>query len=186
MPLQDFSFGDGSINPLALLEQACAVQAVTADNRAALETLLANSGGGTVLAFHYQSTTWPPSWSLSRQGNDLIISVAGTANILQWFGDVIGVFAIDYPGNGCKRHSFFAAAAISVLTQMQAFFPPDVGQCRLKIAGTSYGGAVAFLIALQWLSSFPGADVQQFGIASPKSLTTGYTGPLPRVIRNPE
>lgn len=187
MPLQEFSLDDGAINPLALLEQECGVQAITANQQAALQRLLDGSGGGNILVFRYITTTWPPSWAICRQGNDLIVNIAGTVNTQQWAGDVIGCFAADYTAMGVKVHSFFQAAATVVWSEMIPILPSDVGTCRLKISGTSYGGAVAFLIALIWVRTFPGADVQLFEIASPKALTTGYPGPLPRVsfvVRN--
>lgn len=187
MSLHEFAFPDGSINPLALLEQQIAVQAVTANDQPALQQLLDQSGGGTVLAFVYQPASWPPSWALSRQGNDLILSIAGTVNAQQWAGDVIGVYSIPFPGFLNRVHSFFLVNANTLGAQISAVLPSDVATCRFKIAGTSYGAAVALLIAIALMQRYAGLDVQLFQNASPKPLTIGYNGPLPRtlfVIRN--
>jgi Lipase (class 3) len=179
MSLQDFSFPDGNLNPLALLEQQCLIQAIYANDVPVVEVLLANSGGGTILGSQYQPQSWPPSWVLSRQQNTLILSVAGTVNTTQWFGDVIGVYASPYPPGGCFVHSFFFQAFQAIQRQIAPFLPVDAANCGWKIAGHSYGGAVAFLYALDWLQNHAGASVQLFGSASPKALTLGYTGPIP-------
>jgi hypothetical protein len=179
MSLQDFSFPDGSINTLALLEQQCFVQSLYTNSISVCQTLLDNSGGGSVLASAFQPDSWPPSWVLSRQGNTLIVNIAGTTNAQQWAGDVIGVFAVANPFGGGRAHSFFLAAFINLLSAMRPSFPADVATCSWKITGHSYGGAVAFLFSLFALQTFPGVSVQYFGDAAPKALTTGYEGPLP-------
>lgn len=174
-----FTSGDGSPSWDALLEQTCMFQALTFNNEPRRDQVLSICGGGTVLAWQWATGEWPPSMSLIRQGNVLYVCVTGTENLAQLYGDVIGAFAENYPTFGCKIHRFFRRAWGSVKARIVASLPLDWHDCEFRFFGHSLGAAVAFLGAVEWKQENPAMRVDFLGLAMPKSLTTGYSGPLP-------
>lgn len=170
------------VNLDALFEQAAGVLAVYDNRRDLAENILAIRGGGQVLAWQFQDTSWPPSWALLRQDNRLYFWIAGTVNFPQLIANIVGVFSVDNAPYGNRVHSFFRRSASTLRMQIDASLPADYKSCDVYFCGHSYGAAVALLIATDWRLQVPAARVEVLALALPKSMTTGFGGTLPQRV----
>lgn len=175
----DFVDGNGVPAWDALLEQGCIFQALTFNDQATATNVIGICGGGQILRWDWLTGSWPPSLVMYRQGNILTIHVTGTENLSQLYGDVIGVFAVPYTGLGCKVHTFFQQAWLSVRARIVPSLPTDWRDCEFRFFGHSLGAAVAYLGSLEWKRDNPTMRVQLLTTAMPKALTVGYNGFLP-------
>jgi len=173
-----FQTEGGHPNPQAAVEQMTLIVCVGYNAQALALRLLGAVGGGTLLAWHFDEKSWPPSWALFRQGNNIYLSIYGTVNTQQWYGNVVGVFGRPYGVFPNQVHAFFEDAWMNVLAQVRPNLPDDYPTCNFKFIGHSYGGAVAFLGSTYWQRLFPAQAVEFWGFSNPKSLTTGYPGAL--------
>lgn len=164
----------------ALFEQATGVLAIYDNRRDLAENLLGVVGGGQVLAWQYQDTSWPPSWALLRQGNRLYLWIAGTVNFPQIIQNIVGVFGADNSPFGNRVHSFFKASANDLFTNILPNLPPDWMACDCFLAAHSYGAATALLLANSLRLAVPGMQVELMGFAMPKSMTLGFNGLFPQ------
>lgn len=168
-------------NPVAMLEQLLGVACTYWNRGADLTDMIALRGGGSILAFHWNPDTLPPSWILYRQGNDLFLELAGTVNNQQILNHLTGLFVKFYQDTFVQVHSFFEAQSIEIFSQLIEALPPDFMDCTLHVAGHSYGGSVGYLIAIEFIRLFPTMRVQFMGIAPSKAICFGLqrTQPLP-------
>lgn len=169
----------GSLSFVAAFEQMLLYNAFWNNRLDVVQGILDILGGGSIVASRHDFATLPPSWLITRQGNDLYITITGTVNAQQWIGNISGVISSPYPPFTNQAHSFFADSWTSVSPQIRAAMPSDYLACRLHFVGFSYGAAVAWLLALEYLQATPSQYVDYLGMGGPKSLTSGYTGPLP-------
>jgi hypothetical protein len=169
----------GELSFRAAFEQMLVHYAFFYERNDVVQQILDVLGGGTIVAFRYDSATLPPSWIILRQGNELWIHTTGTVNQSQWIGNIAGVISSPYPPFSCQAHSFFADSWTTVSPQIRAAMPADYLSCNLHFVGHSYGAAVAWLLALEYLQATPTQRVDYLGLGGPKSLTSGYNGPLP-------
>jgi hypothetical protein len=165
----------------ALLEQTILVWAVYNGRQDVAQQLLDAVGGGTILSWNFQPTSWPPSWALLRQGNHLYFVFAGTVNNGQLLGDITGAFAAPYPGFGNQAHSFFLGTTRNLAPAITAALPPDYATCDVSFCGHSFGGSLAFILATEWHINVPGPRVELLSLGAPKPFTTNYGGALPNV-----
>lgn len=174
-----FATTGGNLNFAAAFEQMLTHYAFFYERNEVVQGILDVLGGGTIVASRYDLTTLPPSWLIVRQGNDLWIHTTGTVNQQQWIGNVAGVISSPYPPYACQAHSFFSDSWTTVSPQIRAAMPADYLSCKLHFVGHSYGAAVAWLLALEYLQATPTQTVDYLGLGGPKVLTENYGGPLP-------
>lgn len=179
-----FSLPSGEVSPDALLEQSVMEGAIYWNRRdIALETI-SIAGGGQLLAWEFDDNTWPPSYVLWRQGNNLYVAVTGTHNLPQLYGDIVGAFAGAYPGFECQAHTFFLESWHNLRGRLALNLPADYRTCNMHFVGHSLGAAVAFLGACAWQNDLPDTWVEYLGLAQPKALTSGYNGRTPGFCYN--
>lgn len=174
----------GTVNPDAVFEQMTGIGCVYYNRRDLAEELLSIRGGGQLLVWRFDDTSFPPSWALLRQGNNLYFWVAGTVNFPQWFGNVVGTYGNVNGTFGNLVHSFFSRSAMALQAAINPNLPADYMNCNVFWAGHSYGSAIAFLLAILWKNTLPAVRVEFMGFAVPKSMTVGFTGNLPDVVLN--
>lgn len=172
-----FGNSNGDVSIYALVEQSTILGALYWNRRDLAEAAIGICGGGTLLAWQFQTDSFPPSWALIRQGNNLYLMITGTVNIQQVAGDIVGVFSTDYNGGQCAAHRFFLASWATLKTQITPSLPADWTNCDMHFFGHSLGGAIAHLGALEWARDNPGIYVEVIRLACPKSLTQGYSSP---------
>lgn len=179
-------FGDalGFPDVDAQLEQAVMLGAIYWNARARAEAVIGHLGGGALLGWEFQNVTWPASFALFRQGNNLFVSITGTHNFPQLYGDIIGAFAGEYAGFVCRVHRFFLNSWLDLRVRILASAPADWRTCDWHFVGHSLGGAIAFLGATEFQRDLPGQRISYMGFAAAKSLTAGYTGRLPFYATN--
>ena len=177
--LANFDLANGEPDPQALLQQNALIECVYNDDQAAAQQIVNLLGSGSVVAWQFQPQSWPPSYTLLRQGTNLYLCIAGTVNAQQWYGNVVGSFGGPYGSYACFAHSFFLDASNTLWEQLLPSLPADWRACNWYVSGHSYGAAAGFLVALKILQTVPAIFVQYLGFAEPKTLTSGYNGPLP-------
>lgn len=170
---------DGSPNLTAALEQITLITAVSYDRRQVIEDLLAAIGGGSILFYHFQTDTLPPSFSVTRSGNVISVAIFGTVTLAQWIADFVGAYGTPFPNSTVTVNGFFLSTWQTLRPAVIAALPADVAQCTVIFSGHSLGAAVALLGALDLCRLPVAAAVEFLGFGLPKTLTAGFAGPFP-------
>ncbi len=165
----------------ALLEMVLLQETLSKNAVAIRDEVIGVCGGGQVLVWNWDNTSWPPSFAMIRQGNTLYLLATGTETFPQLWGDIVGCYGVPYPGDRCDVHTFFLQSWQTLRNMVVNNLPTDWRNCTFRFCGHSLGAAVLFLGALEWKRDNPTIRVEVLNIAMPKSLTSGYTGPLPDV-----
>lgn len=172
---------DGTPNSDLALELYTLTAACYWNQPGEVNNMLSAIGGGIRYAFSFQNVGYPPSWTVVRSGNTVVLAFSGTVNFTQMVGDVAGAIGVPYTGTSAQAHGFFLGAWERMRSDILGVLPNDLATCTVIFTGHSYGAAVAMFGALDFKRNGFGADVQNFGIAKPKILTQGFSGPLPSV-----
>lgn len=167
-------------DPTAMLEHLLGCACCYWNRQDVLADMIALRGGGTILAFHWNPDTLPPSWTLYQQGNEVFLDIAGTVNNEQIFNHLTGLFTRLYVGGLNFAHTFFFEEAIQLLNDLIAVLPANFQTMPFHITGHSYGGSVGYLVALDFRRSFPSMFVDFMGIAPSKTMTSGFAGLQPK------
>jgi hypothetical protein len=155
-----------------------AVAALYWDRRDKLEALL--GADGEVMAFVHQPDSWPPSYAVLRTGNTYALAMAGTTNIApQVPGHIKGTFARQAPLEGCQVHGQWLQAWEEVWALVRPLLPNDLAGADLRLAGHSYGGALAQIGALLLAAEPQPPAVSVLTLGSARGVTEGYAGPVP-------
>lgn len=162
-----------------MLEMFTLEQALIYNQVEIRDLLLGICGGAEVRAWQWANTSWVPSLAVIRQGNTIYVFVTGTENLQQLWGDVNGVYAVDYGSHQCKVHTFFFRAWQVLENRIIDRLPADWRDCSFVFVGHSLGAGVAHLGAFEWKNANPSMRVDLLTTAMPKSLTHGYVGPFP-------
>jgi pimeloyl-ACP methyl ester carboxylesterase len=171
---------DGSPSPLGALQLTAILQCLQVNDLPRARQIVEVIGGGNLLAWQFQPDTWPPSWTAWSSGSDRYIILAGTSNAAQWMGHLAGVYGVDYPGfpNVVAHGMFLIAWLAGIRPPLLAVLGPLMG-LRVHLFGHSYGGAVAFLGALDLARTGGAAEVECLTIGQARALSPGYNGVLP-------
>jgi hypothetical protein len=179
MPFSNFRAAAGGINDDAMLEAMTLCAAIYWNDRVNAANALAALGGGQILLWKYQTESMPPSYAVFRIGDDLMICVPGTTNANQMVANILGGWAVVYPGQTGWAHSFFLSNWQTIKADIDAAMPADISHLNTKWVGHSMGGAVSFFGALDYAQRFGSVRTQYMGFAAAKSLNKDYVGPLP-------
>jgi hypothetical protein len=179
MPLTPYADVNGNLDLNAVLEQVNSHIFLTWNRIDLFQQQLIMLGGGTILSAQFQPASMPPSWIVYGQAGSIWINIDGTMNLNQWYGNVVGVFSTPYGDFNCRVHSFFLDQWNTIKPAILAVLPTGWQSMPMNISGYSMGAAIAFLGACDFRQSNPNQAVAFLGFATPKSLTSGYNGPLP-------
>lgn len=174
-------FADGSPNPVSALELITLVSACYWNDVGSINLELAQLGGGVILGFHYEPITWPPSWTVVRSGDTIVICFAGTDTIPHIFGDTTGAYGTPYRASAVQAHTFFLSSWNTLKPTIMALLPNDVNACDIIFTGHSMGGAEMYLAALDLAQARIGKSTAVLTFSPAKTLTAGFVGPFPGV-----
>lgn len=174
-------FGSEGINPVALAQQAALITDCYMHDRECVEKLLGD--GGEILNFHTENLTWPPDYVLIRSlPGRYFLSMAGTVGPVQAVAQSALSNAVVSQGKGgAYTGGLWWAAANTIEQAVKDLIPFDEPDTRVFVAGHSYGGMVAQLLALRYARKLGAARVQLLTLGAPKGLSPGYTGAYPSV-----
>lgn len=158
---------------VALAAVACAYE----DNVAGFLALL--GPGGELLQADHRPQSWPPSYMLGRDAaGNVLLAIAGTTNVTQAYGHVLGSFAESSDAIGVPVNGQWASVADLLNLEFGDKIPsPPAG--KLLIAGHSYGAAVGHLLARRYAAAFGPGKVQLLTFGEPKALYGGATTAAP-------
>lgn len=180
---------EGTWDRLAAGQQLVLLRALYAEREAGARALLATDAQ-LVAWEEIEDYSWPPSWCVIRDGNRWFITLAGTTNLRQMGGHLLGTIAVaDGPGpipsiegNVIEGRPNGAWAALwdTLWPDIRAKLPDDLAGHQVHLSGHSYGGALAQLFASRLMRA-ESADVQVMTFGQPRVWTKGYKGPIPEV-----
>ena len=176
--MADFGFSsltllDGTPNPDGLYEQCTGVIGVYSGKRDVTLEHLALCGGGTVLVFLYNPGGSLPSLVVIQQGMNYYIWIAGTVNVKQWIGNVVGSMDRTPLGGGVYVHSYFWSLAQQLWTLGQPYLPDQAPGLTFCVVGHSLGGAVAQIIGWLLLKTYSAGQVKVITLGQPKVYSEG-------------
>lgn len=172
-PLVDYT---GKINGEALLEQIAGMVTLYWGDEDSAQQVVDLCGGGSILVWHYEPTQNLPCIALVKQGNTYVVWIAGTVNVNQWIGNVMGAACPLTFQEGVLVHQFFWNLSQSLLVYGSPFLPPVGSGAKFVVAGHSLGGAVAQIIGLLLGQTYGKDNVSVLGLAQPKAFTKGLNG----------
>jgi len=173
-----FGFGRESVNFTATAQQLFLIACLYSKNRQAAESYLGNDA--KIEIWVENESTYPPSWCLIRQGeSDWFFVCEGTTNAVQFTDHIGGVFfREDFAGETFANGSWVQQLEGMYLRISEKYGTIPDGIWRFS--GHSYGGAIAQLMAYQMLDLYPSREVEIIGIAQPRAMSIGYSGPDPK------
>lgn len=140
----------------------------------------------TYLEGRYTSNSWTGTsavlvnFKLFRQQGEYWLVIAGTENMVQWQGNLSGVFlAPGFLGTSALVNNFFLQMAAAIISIVRPKLPEVMSGVTLNISGHSLGGAAGFLIACSLKNAAPNAIINLMTFGEPRSLTENYDGPVP-------
>jgi Lipase (class 3) len=170
---------DGTPIPCAALQYISLVAGCYWNRQDVVAEVVSQVGGGSILGFRYEPITWPPSWTVCRSGDTIVICFAGTDTIPHVFGDVTGALGTLFQGGPVQAHAFFLSSWETLRPTILGLMPADVNTCDVIFTGHSMGAAELFLASLDFARGGVGRSVHLLTFSPAKSLTRGFQGPLP-------
>jgi len=166
-------FGADSPNWIAAAQQVGLIQSLYGGSPEFALSFL--SPGEDLVEYRRNRNTWPPSWLYVRRGDDHFVVIEGSTNTYQFGIHTAGVWVReDWLGDSSVNGSWW-----EVTRGIQGSLP-SMDSGKWHFSGHSYGGACAAMLAME-LADRRGSDaVELMTFASPKYMTNGYNGPLPR------
>jgi len=142
----------------------------------------ATLAGSVLDRFEADPSTYPPDWVMMHNGNDYLVCLAGTTKIAQWLAHVGSAFfpTIDTTTGHFSVGSFYVGLSL-VEPAIMARLGTLTGK-TIRLAGHSYGGAAAYILALHlMLSPNPPARVEVQTFGEPRSQGGTQNTALPAI-----
>ena len=177
-PLADF--GTDAANMDAARQQLFLISAVYNDRREDVEAYLGESG--VILAWQRQKTAWPPSWAIIQTAaNKYFVVIEGTTNVSQALQHFWGSFGLSQDDQFVRNFGPWEVVSTELQESLAEFLSPPSRNLDLRIAGHSYGGAVAQLLGNHYRRTLgPESDIQVMTFGAPRAVTNQYSGPQPQ------
>lgn len=172
-------FGDGSANLGAVQQQLLLVALVYARDLDSIRNYL--GADASIVAHRWWDEAWPPSWVLIKQDDQVFIVLEGTTNWSQLVPHVVGLAGREVEGNGTYENFLWGEIAAAIEEEITLTGALEGIVHKFRISGHSFGAAVGFYLGRWWADTRNPNTVQGITFGEPKSLTSGYTGPDPKV-----
>ncbi len=172
-------FGLSAADVVAACQQLAIVCGVYEDDRPAIEHML--DADGTILLWQRHTVSWPPAFSVIRTtAGHYFVTIEGTSNLNQAIIHDWGTFVRDDYFGATKCNGQWINVYVRLRDMVRDVIPKDLPAGRLHFSGHSYGGALAFLGALDFAATWGAGAAQCLTFGEPRSMEAGYSGVLPQ------
>jgi hypothetical protein len=166
----------GKLQRDALIEQLSGIVCLWWSDQAHGQEVLELCGGGEMLYWHQDFTGIFPNIALMKQAGTYYVWIAGTMNVLQWQGNIIGASCPVVFSQGILVQQFFWNLSQELIALGQPYLPPPGTGAKFVVSGHSLGGACAQIIGLLLGQTYGKGNVTVLAISQPKAFTKGLNG----------
>lgn len=184
MPLVDdafseFAYSSGSAREEALCQQMALITCLYWNDAERAQRIVNQLGGGVIVKWEFSETSWPPSYAIVRQVDRYYVILTGTMSARQLATHIIGAAPAPYSSDPSFAHPLWQIQSKRLFVEIGRVLNEGPQFTEINLAGHSWGGAVAQLLANAFAANGIGDSVSLITFGQPKAITQGYNGPEP-------